>query len=1785
MLTTVCFIWQDVVFAQGGISSWAKPAQAKIATQTHGELDQIDMPYDVAMKRAMYKSDSGETIINIQDAHSSIDAQKSICKIFEELVGQYDMSLIGVEGSAGKINTALIESFPSKEVRGQVAESLLAETKINAAEFYKVLSGADVELYGLEDPELYGENIREYQTLLARQPEIRAELEGLSRIVRTLERKLFSDGLLTFNDNRLAFEAGDLKFTEYWKYLEGVIHEKAVNYRHLENLGKLAKAADLEEEINFGRADAQWAALIEELKTRITDEEAEALTREALDFKVGKITPGIFFSHLVTLAASKKIAPGAFNDFILYAEYALLYESIDMIEIFAEIGEVEDAVRDALLRSDEERELDAFGRVVGILSKFLEAKMSSADERFYRENAIAFSVKSMREYLDGVRSRHGISSKDDANLELLGEVMPTADAFYEAVKKRNDALLGNLLKRMREKKTRVAALVTGGFHTEGLSELMRQKRVSHIVFLPKYEEKDGERPYLTVITQKGSFLDARYRREAQMETIALTIAAAMRQGTRLEDARRQYAKEHAALLNKEGYTLKLNLDDPEVMNQMRSLADGGLRFEVTFDPKGPPRVRSERISLDEALHEYELYEMNSSGSASGIRAPLSRPAPLDVTPSAPGENDTDLRVIVEEAKAAFMEEWDGKSSSTIFSGEWNALWESTFDKYLRKKGIRRGRNLDGDQKDELDRHLASATKEISETLESRKRLLAKDSTATTANTVATASFMNDISGEVSLSPEGAQIAMRSMLIRKRGEGYRGVVLTIPEAALALAGSRVTPSGAGISQTPVTALPTLPVLMPGTETIAFEDRTVARAAYITGLDGRRTYLADPNAPKDDLGRSILYKAAEGEDLPVYEGEGFKAHVRGVYVARGELILSLSSIDDNHNSAIIADTRAMSEAVTRDEAAAIAGAQREPGALHRTRTNARIVRSEGTQLFLIGNVEFAVDRRSAEAEGESTKLKPLLDGVGAQVQNFSPNNVRIGQYTMNPDAAYEVLSNGWFGFHPTRLGLSIVLDAAGKVTRDGDYGETERVVGTYTNPQGRRREIRVKTAFNDPRSGKLITEFKATEEADVWSAAGVVTEIMFEGMIGPLPASMNEHYDVAGEVGASASFFLDRSRGLKGVEQAQITSIGTDGRITTFAAKSRFVPEPVVKREPTPKTWQDKVLGALRWWTDNLGITIPVYVRPANNEVRLRGIEEMEPRLALDAGGLAAFSADLLPPDQLVEAPSAYYASEDPTQAVVSLSSLQSQTRWFAPQSFVNQAATTLEDGRASGKLLFAKKDQSEFAFLQIDREWIRDEVLPLSPAGVLSIQAEDGTVLFSQPLVALAGDGELDVVLNLSNLKDKGAMNITASVNPADGTINPISLGTFTVTHTRTVLPGADVFASDAVTVHHNDTSDSLDISVDTAIGQQLNDILTQAKVNDPSIDMDDLRDEIYVQFTVTLKGSPDPLVDSIDVNLQDLQNLNNEGVDQFLLHFGDIPMRQQPDGTPFPVEVKIKLVSSVKSAPAKVVATDLIMTTTDSSIGKISDVVPVEDVAKVTNPGNSSVVVIDANIGNVLKVINDPNFMPEAARENALLRFEILRFTPDGQGTQTLHRQIVTVPVADILNFVTSALPVSQTSFGEWLVANQSRYASGLLESYPLHDNLTGDTHLNDQASTYDGGVATIAFYLEGNTASGDMTLAAYQKLWNSQRGPDGKPLGLKNFYNAREPRFGPSIESNRTLGPNTWVALSSLLSGNPALAKDIVFNWIATLPRSEGAAGGIAKGPAGSIYAGTFVT
>lgn len=259
---------------------------------------------------------------------------------------------------------------------------------------------------------------------------------------------------------------------------------------------------ELEKEIDFKKAGVERDALIDELGKVLPKPELEKLVLQMLQYKQNKLTPGSFHYYLAQAARGADIDPLRYKNVILYSEYVVRYESIDLIAIFDEVAGFENKLREKHFKNEDERILSNLAHCALILSQLLDTSLNSKDYEFYVANASSCEIENLQSQIDYFCAKYKTTLTCQVNFRFLKEAIPSARQFYELATLRNQALLDNTLKRMKKDGVHVAALVTGGFHSEGISELMDKEKLSYLVVMPKFDDKSGDRPYIAILTQK-----------------------------------------------------------------------------------------------------------------------------------------------------------------------------------------------------------------------------------------------------------------------------------------------------------------------------------------------------------------------------------------------------------------------------------------------------------------------------------------------------------------------------------------------------------------------------------------------------------------------------------------------------------------------------------------------------------------------------------------------------------------------------------------------------------------------------------------------------------------------------------------------------------------------------------------------------------------------------------------------------------------------------------------------------------------------------------------------------------------------------------------------------------------------------------------------------------------------------------------------------------------------------------------------------------------------------------
>ncbi len=552
LLTLAFFLSTQVVSANPGVGiEIAPPREAP-------GFFQIDIPDELATLDGLYEAPSHadpKFILHVQNAHANYGAQQKIKQLLQYLEKTYAIKTIFVEGASEDLNPDYLKLFPDKERNLKLAQFLAEQGELTGAELYLLDQSQDdggrmtdeakdkatsailhpasspvVQAHGIEDAALYRENYEALKKVFSSEAIVKKYLEGFEGRLSSLASKVFPADLLKLLGEWKKFEKGHREFMPYIRNLSG--EAKRVLGLDLESLlaqvewpqiTRLLVLQELEKELDAKEGLVEREALLRFLREKkvsgeliaaienFQDQRLSVLRGDA-DVVAGPVRPRDLMEQLVIEAGPKGFRFSDYPHFSLYAGYLILKNELDPKGLFSEIKVLFLRILDKLAETPHQKALLALYREEELVRKLLNLELTRKDwqEVLAREDLMSIDsmVARLKDTGTAVNNEKNLPQSDFEKRSVNGdfrkqvlEVQDAAYKFYEAALKREDVFFEKISAVMREKSLSKAVLITGGFHTEGITELLREHEVSYGILTPRLSENSDENLYRSVMLQ------------------------------------------------------------------------------------------------------------------------------------------------------------------------------------------------------------------------------------------------------------------------------------------------------------------------------------------------------------------------------------------------------------------------------------------------------------------------------------------------------------------------------------------------------------------------------------------------------------------------------------------------------------------------------------------------------------------------------------------------------------------------------------------------------------------------------------------------------------------------------------------------------------------------------------------------------------------------------------------------------------------------------------------------------------------------------------------------------------------------------------------------------------------------------------------------------------------------------------------------------------------------------------------------------------------------------------
>lgn len=422
-----------------------------------------------------YNGTNGKLIIHVQDLHSNFDAQVAHKDILA-LLANKGVKLIANEGKSSERDFGYMRNYATPEVMTSLCEDSIRDGVLNGVDYYDLTAEKDVIRPGVEDKELYSKNVKSYFQMKPLRGKAARVLRKLSALADSEKAKIYSDALKQFDSKRADYKKTKITTAEYFDYLKSLVKDIDARFP---NTASVIKLVELEKNIDFVKVNSERENVTAELNKVLADSDKGKLEELNSLYREGSVKAAEYYKKLDELATLSGVSAERKN-LLAYKDYVALYEGINFSDLSKEQDVVELEAGMSLCKTADQKALFEISEKINTATNVVDLKVTKDEyKRFLNDH----NAKGWISFL-----KADVSAKE---IEDLDAVFSVVKDFYSIAGKRDEAFIKNLANSMAKNNQNTAVLVTGGFHTEGVTDLLKKEGYSFVVISPRINDLSG----------------------------------------------------------------------------------------------------------------------------------------------------------------------------------------------------------------------------------------------------------------------------------------------------------------------------------------------------------------------------------------------------------------------------------------------------------------------------------------------------------------------------------------------------------------------------------------------------------------------------------------------------------------------------------------------------------------------------------------------------------------------------------------------------------------------------------------------------------------------------------------------------------------------------------------------------------------------------------------------------------------------------------------------------------------------------------------------------------------------------------------------------------------------------------------------------------------------------------------------------------------------------------------------------------------------------------------------
>ncbi|MCG3204757.1 MAG: hypothetical protein KCHDKBKB_01474 [Elusimicrobia bacterium] len=461
---------------------------------------------------------SQKIVVHIQDIHMNQEAQQNIGAAILGLVQKKSVDLVALEGAFEPIDLTPYQTYPHQDSVQKVADYLLRENKISGPVHALMTSPSSPQILGIDDSLHHATNVEAYRQSAKIQAIYSKQIQNLKIEYRNRKAKMFNTRLWQFDQKVDAYREGKIEMGDYAEHVAGF--KSGLNSDLPFSIATFLEALRLERSLDYAQVEHERSLLLSQLLKKLDKAAATELMETGLALCAGDINHSDFYQYLNALCESNGIQLRQFRRINDYLHYVLLAETIEAEDLLRDLKDLEEKIYTQLIQTAGERALIKISHDLYLTGKLVDFSLTPEEWREYKMTTL--------------REKMFPSLRQSRGRGTLG--LESFEQFYQQAELRDKAIANNLSQAITHKNVNVAVLVTGGFHAQGIKDVLQRSSTEQpiiISFVPKITQvqTDNGSATLSVFTQQKTPLDQLF--EGQKLYLANHPAIAQRAGGKL----------------------------------------------------------------------------------------------------------------------------------------------------------------------------------------------------------------------------------------------------------------------------------------------------------------------------------------------------------------------------------------------------------------------------------------------------------------------------------------------------------------------------------------------------------------------------------------------------------------------------------------------------------------------------------------------------------------------------------------------------------------------------------------------------------------------------------------------------------------------------------------------------------------------------------------------------------------------------------------------------------------------------------------------------------------------------------------------------------------------------------------------------------------------------------------------------------------------------------------------------------------------------------------------------